>query len=217
MAEAPGRTDGPGRPDGPGRLDDTAVRGRLAVLDDLLERLEQAPGATAGTGLDAVRALTDVYGEALARLTALLGTDPAAMAAVSADELLTHLLVLHGVHPDPPEARIRAALARLGPELAEHGVTVEPGSVVGTVATIRLGRANGPAPASGGGCGGGCGTGPGPAAIADAVRDAVLAVAPEMTEVRTTEAPAGRPARAEPAFLPLESLRLRPTPIGSGS
>ncbi|MGW4567748.1 NifU family protein, partial [Streptomyces sp. NPDC004561] len=46
------------------RLRDPAVEARLARLDEVLAGLESAPGPA----LEAVRLLTEVYGEALARM-----------------------------------------------------------------------------------------------------------------------------------------------------
>ncbi|MEU1167495.1 NifU family protein, partial [Streptomyces sp. NPDC005921] len=51
-----------------GRLDGPAVEARLARLDSLLEGLESAPGPTGTSAVEAVRLLTEVYGEALARV-----------------------------------------------------------------------------------------------------------------------------------------------------
>ena len=53
------------------RLDDAAVRERLTGLDELLERVEQIPGPAGELALEAVSALAEVYGEALARALAL--------------------------------------------------------------------------------------------------------------------------------------------------
>jgi Fe-S cluster biogenesis protein NfuA len=210
---APGGAAPGGAAPGPARLDDAAVRERLTRVEELLGRLELTPGPTAETGLDAVCALAEVYGEALARASALVVDTPAARAAFTGDELLTQLLVLHGVHPDPPERRIRTALETLRPELAARGAEVELTSFDNAVATVQISGGGG----SGGGCGSGCGSGAASSGteIADAVRDAVLAVAPELSEVRLSEVRASEvaaPSAAEPAFLPVESLRLRPRP-----
>jgi Fe-S cluster biogenesis protein NfuA len=176
-----------------GRLADPAVEARLARLDELLERLEAAPGPMAATAVEAVRTLTEVYGEALARLLDLAGAEPAARLAE--DELLGHLLVLHGLHPEPADRRAERAVDRLRPAVQDRGGDVELVGVEGKVATVRV--------REGGGCGSGCGGGP---SVADAVREAVLAAAPELTAVEQVPAPA-RPAA--PAFVPLDALLVR--------
>jgi len=201
------------------RLDDPAVRERLAALDERLERLEQAPGPTARTALDAVHLLTEVYGEALARTVALLADAPPARAAFAGDELLAHLLVLHGVHPDPPGPRIAAALDRLAPELAAHGAAATLAGLDGTTATLRVTAAAPAASAASTSAGGGCGCGSGGGGpdlgeVAAVAREAVLAVAPEVTEVAVAADETPAHARRPAAFLPLDSVRRR-IPVGS--
>ncbi|MEW2511359.1 NifU family protein [Streptomyces sp. NPDC046870] len=173
-----------------GRLADAAVEARLARLDELLAGLESAPGPAAGNAVEAVRLLTEVYGEALARVLDVTGGQPAGRLAE--DELLGHLLVLHGLHPEPPARRAERAVDRLRPAVRARGGDVELVGVDGQVARVRVTEA--------GGCGSGCGGGP---TIADAVREAVLTAAPELTAVEQLTAPAA------PAFVPLDSLLVR--------
>jgi Fe-S cluster biogenesis protein NfuA len=179
----PLRVDDPTAAD---RLDDAAVRERLTGLDELLDRVEQIPGPAGELALEAVAALAEVYGEALARALAL--ADPSAFAA---DELLGHLLVLHGIHPDPVERRVARALEDMAPAVRERGGEVELAGLDDGVARVRLTVS-------------GCGA----AGVEDEVRTAVLAVAPELDEVRREA-----PPRA-PAFVPLDSLLQRPAGVG---
>ncbi|MGA5582181.1 NifU family protein [Streptomyces thermodiastaticus] len=179
----------------PVRLADADVEARLARIDDLLETLESAPGPTVRGAVEAVRLLTEVYGEALARV--LEYADTPMRRRMAEDELLEHLLVLHAVHPDPVEVRAARAVERLRPAVRASGGDVELAAVDGEVARVRV--------RSGGGCGAGCGGGG--ADVAGAVREAVLAAAPELADVETVpEQPAGR---AAPAFVPLEALARR--------
>ncbi|MFW6080110.1 MAG: hypothetical protein ACODAE_10845 [Gemmatimonadota bacterium] len=93
-----------------GRLDDLEVRGRVADLEARLGELEALEEPARGTALGAVRALAELYGEALARIvgrlvTASPETDASAIAeALSADELVSHLLALHDLNPAAAEA-----------------------------------------------------------------------------------------------------------------
>ena len=167
------------------RLTGQDVEHRLALLDDLLGRLEQIPGATAALGLDATRALAEVYGEALARLMDLLADQPQARQAAAADELVGHLLVLHGIHPEPVAERVTRALDRMRPAL--HGGDVQLAGIDDGVARIQL-------------TGAGCASSAGPVELA--VREAVLAVAPELSEVSVVSG-AHRPDRA---FVPLDAV-----------
>lgn len=83
------------------RLDGQVLASRLAWLDETLGRLEQMPGPTAETALDAVAALTEVYGEALARVMDRAAADATLTGALADDRLLGHLLTLHDIHPRP--------------------------------------------------------------------------------------------------------------------
>ncbi|SFL05585.1 hypothetical protein [Geodermatophilus ruber] len=162
------------------RLDDPQVEQRLTRLDDLLAQVEATPGPAGALAMEAVTALAEVYGEALAR--ALAAAPPAAVEVMLGDPLLGHLLVLHGIHPEPVERRIERVLEGLHPGL---GGEVSLVGVADGVAAVRL-------PA-------GCGHTT--AEAAHVVREAVLAVAPELADVRPVAA-----ARA-PAFVPLDALR----------
>ncbi|MEU0204248.1 MULTISPECIES: NifU family protein [unclassified Streptomyces] len=177
----------------PARLADPDVEARLARLDEVLEALASLPGPAT----EAVRLLTEVYGEALARV--LDRADEELAARLAEDELLEHLLVLHDIHPEPAERRAARAVERLRPAVRERGGDVEWAGVEGEVARVRL--------TTGGGCGSGCGGGGGTSEVTEAVRAAVLAAAPELTAVEplTDTAPA-------PAFVPLATLTRRGTP-----
>ncbi|GGU91740.1 hypothetical protein GCM10010260_27750 [Streptomyces filipinensis] len=172
-----------------GRLADRAVEARLARLDEVLAGLE----ATPGPALEAVRLLTEVYGEALARV--LDHADEPLRERLADDELAGHLLVLHGIHPEPPERRAARAVEKLRPAVRERGGDLAWAGVDGQVARVRL--------SSGGGCGSGCGGGS--SDVTEAVRAAVLAVAPELTGVETVQ----DERRAAPAFVPLTTIKRR--------
>ncbi|MET9147233.1 NifU family protein [Streptomyces sp. NPDC057197] len=181
----------------PPRLGDGEVAARIARVDELLEKVENAPGPTARAALDAVRALTEVYGEALARVLSHAEhaehADRALTEQLAADELLGHLLVLHGIHPEPPARRAARAVERLRPVLQERGGDVELVDVDERAARVRLKTP---------GCGSGCGSAS--TDVEEAVREAVLAAAPELTAVEPVpEAGAG-------AFVPIEALTRRP-------
>src|SRR5215813_10555388 len=92
------------------RLADPAVEARLARLDELLEGIEAAAGPTPRSAVEAVRVLTEVYGEALARVVD--HADAALAERLADDELLSHLLVLHAIHPEPVERRAARAVER---------------------------------------------------------------------------------------------------------
>ena len=167
-----------------GRLDDSAVEQRLGRLDEVLDRLEAVPGPTADAGVEAVQLLSEVYGEALARVLELA---PRGMVhELADDQLVGHLLVLHELHPDPVEARVRRALDDLQP----HVGAIELLSVQDGVARVRLAEASG------------CGA----AQRTEAVRETVLARAPELSLVDAQSA-GGDTGQA---LISVESLLRRP-------
>ncbi len=110
-------------------LDDSAVRERVARVDALLEDVEGAIGAVpVDTAIELVQALLDLYGEGFARVVAHVAArdeDGALAEAFAGDELVSHLLLLHGLHPVPLEARVRGALDEVRPYLESHGGDVE--------------------------------------------------------------------------------------------
>ncbi|PWU60806.1 hypothetical protein DLE60_09200, partial [Micromonospora globispora] len=171
------------------RLDDAAVEPRLARLDAVLGQLEQTPGRTADLALEAVEILTEVYGEALARVTELAADSPRALDRLTGDELLRHLLLLHRIHPDPLDRRVARAVDDLRPQLRTQGAEIALVGVQDEVARISLSASS---------CGGGG------AALRDLVREHVMTVAPELSAVDVV-APA-----AAPALIPVATLWQRP-------
>ncbi|MGV9992119.1 NifU family protein [Streptomyces sp. NPDC003374] len=188
-----------------GRLADPEIEARLARVDELLAGLEEAPGPTVRSALEALGLVTEVYGEALARV--LDHADGELARLLAEDELLGHLLVLHAIHPESAERRAARAVERLRPVVRERGGDVEWAGLDGRVARVRL--------TTGGGCGAGCGGGAGTGEVTEAVRAAVLAAAPELTAVEPL--PDEEPGRAAPAFVPLETLTRRGSPAARGT
>ncbi|MFD5160613.1 NifU family protein [Streptomyces hawaiiensis] len=176
------------------RLADPDVEARLARLDRALESIEAVPGPTTRSATEAVALLTEVYGEALARV--LDHADGQLAGRLAEDELLGHLMVLHDIHPEPAERRAARAVERLRPAVQERGGDVEWAGVEGQVARVRL-------TTGGGGCGSGCGGGGDE--VTDAVRAAVLAAAPELSAVEPL-------TETAPAFVPLTTLTHRGAP-----
>jgi Fe-S cluster biogenesis protein NfuA len=178
------------------RLDEAAVAERLTRLDLLLEQIEGAPGPMTGAAIEAVQVLAAVYGEALARV--LDGADRALVDRMAGDQLIGHLLVLHGIHPEPPERRAERAVDALRPSVLERGGDVELTAVEEGVARVRLAAK-------------GCGSSS--TELEEAVREAVLTLAPELSGVE--RAPGGDGRRS--TFVPLEALTLRPASVAEPS
>jgi Fe-S cluster biogenesis protein NfuA len=138
-------------------MDDAEVRERVARIERLLETIDDDPKAT-----EAVQAVVELYGEALARMLA--------GAAPTEDELLSHLLLVHDLHPVDVETRVRRALDDVRPYLGSHGGDVELLGVVDGVVRLRLqGTCNG-CPSSS-------------ATLRHAIEDAIARAAPELDGV----------------------------------
>ncbi|MBE1532186.1 NifU family protein [Actinomadura algeriensis] len=184
------------------RLGEGDVAERLTRIEEALAALERTPGRTAESALDTVATLAEVYGEALARVMDRAAHDARLVSALTDDDLVGHLLALHDVHPAPVEERVARALADIREQLGSHGADVELDGIEDGVARVRL-----PDDTGGGGCGS-CGTANAGTGVEDAVRDAVLGVAPELSAMEPVRAPSGRPAGAAGpgAFVPVESL-----------
>jgi Fe-S cluster biogenesis protein NfuA len=194
MAESAGQTHP--------RLDNAAVHERLTRLEELLEQVEAIPGPAGEIALEAVAALAEVYGEALARATAHASGTPALREAITGDELLGHLLVLHDIHPYPVERRVAHALDDLRPALREHGGDVELVGIEQGVAMVRLTIK-------------GCSSAAGD--VEEAVRQAVLAAAPELSDIqRLPSARSSAASRRDATFIPLDALIPRPATSGAG-
>lgn len=166
------------------RIADGEVEELLGHLDSLLARIEEMPGAEGDLAREAVGALAEVYGEALARMLAVAADAPADRRLIADDPLLGQLLVLHGLHPDPPQRRVEQAIAEI--QTALHGgATVELAGIEGGTAHLRVAAS-------------GCGS----ADLAQSIEEIVLAAAPELAGV---DAAASAPA----AFIPVEALNRR--------
>jgi Fe-S cluster biogenesis protein NfuA/nitrite reductase/ring-hydroxylating ferredoxin subunit len=109
----------------------------VARIEELLDEVEQlADPAARETALELVQALLDLYGEGLARVVE--HADDGLVANLADDELVGHLLVLHGLHPVSLEARVRGALEQVRPYLESHGGDVELLGVEDGVARLAL-------------------------------------------------------------------------------
>lgn len=107
-----------------------------------LEQLEALPDPVArATALSVVQALLDLYGAGLERIVeevAARDLDGSAAEALTGDELVSHLLLLHGLHPVAVEERVRGALASVRPYLESHGGDVSLLAVEDGVVRLRL-------------------------------------------------------------------------------
>jgi hypothetical protein len=89
-------------------LDDQELRERVGRLEMLLEEIEsfEDPEARARTA-EMVQTLLELYGEGLGRIVESIGRlgSEDLKDELLGDELITHLLLLHGLHPVDVETR----------------------------------------------------------------------------------------------------------------
>jgi len=122
-------------------LDDQGLQERVARMETLLEQIEALKDPHARSkAAEVVGVLLDLYGDGLARMMDLVyetGNDKA-FESFAHDELVSHLLLLHGLHPLDVETRVVQALEEVRPYLQSHGGNVEFLGVEGGVARLRM-------------------------------------------------------------------------------
>jgi Fe-S cluster biogenesis protein NfuA len=117
-----------------------------ARIEALLERVDELDPPARDTATRLVQALVDMYGEGLAHVVEHVAArdDGTLAAAFAGDELVSHLLLLHGLHPVPIEERVRGALDEVRPYLQAHDGGVELlGVEEGVVRLALQGTCNG--------------------------------------------------------------------------
>jgi Fe-S cluster biogenesis protein NfuA/nitrite reductase/ring-hydroxylating ferredoxin subunit len=138
-----------------------------ARVERLLAQIGDLGGAqAAATAEELVRVLVEYYGEGLERIAELVGPD--AVRGMTADPLVSTLLVLHGLHPLEMSARIEQALDRVRPYLGSHaGGVAFLGVDERDVAHLRLSGSCNDCPSS-------------TVTVQTTIEEAVLAAAPEL-------------------------------------
>lgn len=176
-----------------------AVVDHVARIEGLLEDLDALPDDPARTiATEVVQALLELYGEGLGRIVDVVAThdDGTLAQALGEDDLVAHLLLLHGLHPVPVEDRVRAALGSVLPYLESHGGSVELLGVEDGIVRLRMQGSCSGCPSSA-------------MTLKLAIEDAVLAVAPDVEEVLAEEGEGGAPV--------LDVLRAGPAPSVTAS
>lgn len=167
-------------------------------IESLLDALGAGGAVARGRAEELVRQVTDLYGSGLARILEILDDrgqlDRATLEALTADELVSSLLVIHGLHPQDLETRVTAALDSVRPYLGSHGGNVELLDVTteGVVRLKLLGTCQG-CPSSS-------------VTLKFAVEEAIESAAPEVTAIEVVEAES---PPASPAVIPVDALLVR--------
>jgi Fe-S cluster biogenesis protein NfuA/nitrite reductase/ring-hydroxylating ferredoxin subunit len=111
-------------------------------METLLEEIETLADPNARSkAAEVVGVLLELYGEGLARMMEAVAQgeeSERAFEAFAEDELVSHLLLLHGLHPLDLQTRVVRALEEVRPYMQSHGGNVELLGVEGGVARVRL-------------------------------------------------------------------------------
>ena len=123
-------------------LDDKGLQERVARMETLLEEIEALKDPNARSkAAEVVGVLLDLYGDGLARMMEVVARGEERkrnFEAFAQDELISHLLLLHGLHPLDVETRVIGALEEVRPYLQSHGGNVELLGIEGGVVRVRM-------------------------------------------------------------------------------
>ena len=126
-------------------LEERDLTRRASEIETLLGDINAFPDPTMrDKAIEVVQNLLVLYGEGLARMLAIVqhqGVSPArerTLNAFAADDLVSHLLLLHDLHPVDVETRVLGALEEVRPYLQSHGGNVELLGIEDGIAKLRL-------------------------------------------------------------------------------
>jgi Fe-S cluster biogenesis protein NfuA/nitrite reductase/ring-hydroxylating ferredoxin subunit len=123
-------------------LDDQGLQERVARIETLLGEIETLADPNARSkAAEMAQVLLELYGEGLARMMEVVARGEECertFKVFAEDELISHLLLLHGLHPLDVETRVVQALEEVRPYLQSHGGNVELLGIEGGVARVRL-------------------------------------------------------------------------------
>jgi Fe-S cluster biogenesis protein NfuA len=122
-------------------VDGTSFQERMQRVEELIVALqEHGNPVVRASAVEMVRLLLDLHCTGFARIMEQVDGQGASgrdlMAGFVADEVVSRLLLLHGLHPVDLATRLRQALDHIRPVLVRHGATAE--IVEATPDTVRL-------------------------------------------------------------------------------
>ena len=119
--------------------DRTRLDRSLQRIDALLSELEKVPHTVAREpARELIEIVLDLHALALARIMAAAAgsDDRRLLSSLAEDAQIKAVLVLHGLHPEEIEARVRKAVDQLRAYLGAQGMRVELAEI--SSATVRL-------------------------------------------------------------------------------
>jgi Fe-S cluster biogenesis protein NfuA/nitrite reductase/ring-hydroxylating ferredoxin subunit len=179
---------------------DALARERVGRVEALLSAVDALPDEPARTtATDVAQALVEMYGAGIERIVEVLAAhdDGTLARELADDELVAHLLLLHGLHPVPVRQRVREALDGVLPYLQSHGGDVELVDVEEGVVRLRLQGSCSGCPSSS-------------MTLKLAIEDAIFKAAPDVEEVRAEGAVEAN-ADAAGGLLAIETVKPAPS------
>lgn len=170
---------------------------RLETVESRIKELDALEDESArGSAVEAVQALLELHGDVLNRMLEILAERGVGgeeiIRELAADEMVSGLLLVHGLHPVSLEERVGGALAKVRPYLGSHGGNVELLGVSDGVAHLRLQGSCDSCPSS-------------TLTIKYAIEREIAHVAPDLVDL-VVEGVA-QPAAAPAGFIPLAQIR----------
>ncbi|MHB8384009.1 MAG: NifU family protein, partial [Candidatus Binataceae bacterium] len=111
-------------------------------IEKLLDELRAMAGPSTWPRVEELMHLVvELYGAGIARFVELIDTDQSIdklRSRVLQDELLSSLMLLHGLHPEDTATRVARALDRVSPYLGSHGGGVAIVDVDETAGVVKL-------------------------------------------------------------------------------
>ena len=179
-------------------LDDKGLQERVARMETLLEEIEALKDPNARSkAAEVVGVLLDLYGDCLARMMEVVARGEErerSFEAFAQDELISHLLLLHGLHPLDVETRVVGALEEVRPYLQSHGGNVELLGIEGGVVRVRMEGSCDGCPSSA-------------MTLKLAIKEAVLKAAPDLEGVEAEGIPEEPPPKPTTTFVAGPTLR----------
>lgn len=120
--------------------DNEYARQQVGQVEQMLTTLGSSSDLSATQAMDTVQLLVGLYGECLARVMECItesGNGEVA-SALTADELVSHLLLVHDLHPVDAESRVGQAVEQVRQEPAAADAEIELVDLSGGIARVRM-------------------------------------------------------------------------------
>jgi hypothetical protein len=124
-------------------MDEEKLRHRMQRIADLVQRLDSvADPAVKAQSRELMECVMDLHGEALERVMQCIRQSGElgrpVTEALSADAVVTSVLLLYGLHPVDFETRVRQAVEKVQPALRQQGADAELTGMSGGAVRILI-------------------------------------------------------------------------------